>query len=200
MRISFDLIATGSVVRRRISSAALIAALVVATSAGRAAAGEKPVFEARSGLDIARAASTSWAEDAVLVYVENDEDVNASGAAERWGYLFFSPSLNQSRVYSVRDGKILVAENLEIKFEAPPLAGDWIDSGKAMAVADEKLGSEFRRDHGGQLSTMLLMRGAFDDKDADETTWTLVYTSPDGPSLFVVVDASEGKVRRTWRG
>jgi hypothetical protein len=200
MRIAFDSQNSWSALRRRVALAALVGALLLTGAAGRTVAGEKPVFEARSGLDIARAASNAWAQDAELVYVENDEDVNASGAAERWGYLFFSPSLNQSRVYSVRDGKILVAENLEIKFEAPPLAGDWIDSGRAIAAADEKLGGEFRRDHGGQLSTMLLMRGAFDDKDADQTTWTLVYTSPDGPSLFIMVDAVEGKVRRTWKG
>ena len=47
---------------------------------------------------------------------------------------------------------------------------------------------------------MLLSRGAFRDDDPDETTWTLIYTSPDAPSLFVVVDAAGGKVRRTWRG
>jgi hypothetical protein len=47
---------------------------------------------------------------------------------------------------------------------------------------------------------MLLMRGAFQDKDPDQTTWTLIYTSPSAPSLFVVVDATAAKVRRTWRG
>jgi len=47
---------------------------------------------------------------------------------------------------------------------------------------------------------MLLMRGAFDDTSPDRTSWTLVYTAPHAPSLFVVVDAAEGKVRRTWRG
>jgi hypothetical protein len=28
----------------------------------------------------------------------------------------------------------------------------------------------------------------------------LIYTSPQAPTLFVVVDAVTGKVKRTWRG
>ena len=47
---------------------------------------------------------------------------------------------------------------------------------------------------------MFLMRGPFQDGDPDETTWTFVYASANAPSLFVVVDAAQGKVRRTSRG
>jgi hypothetical protein len=152
------------------------------------------------GLDIAGAAAEAWAPDAVLVYIENDEDVNDLGAADRWGYLFHSQGLEKSRVYSVRDGKILVAENLDMKFESPPLPAGWIDSGAALAAAEEKAGREFREKHAGHLATMLLMRGAFHDGDPDRTTWTVLYTSPSSPSLWVVVDAADGSVRRTWRG
>lgn len=49
-------------------------------------------------------------------------------------------------------------------------------------------------------ATMLLMRGAFSEGDPDTTSWTLVYSAPGAPSLFVVVDAAAGKVQRTWRG
>lgn len=168
--------------------------------AAPAGAGPKPPFEARAGLDLAAAAARAWAPDAYLVYLENDEDLNAAGAAERWGYLFFSPSLDRSRGYSVRDGKIAAAEDLPMKFEAPPVDPGWIDSGAALALAEKKAGLEFRSEHGGTLATMLLMRGAFSGGDPDETTWTLIYHSPDAPSLFVVIDAAEGRVRRTWRG
>lgn len=157
-------------------------------------------FAARAGLDVARAAAGAWAADAVLIYVENDEPVAPGGTAGRWGYLFYSPALDQARVYSVRGGKIVVAENLDMKFEAPPLALDWMDSDAAIAVGDRVAAGAFRKAGAAQLSTMLLMRGAFQDKDPDQTTWTLVYTSPQAPSLFVVVDASQGNVRRTWRG
>jgi len=185
---------------RPLARAALALALGLGLAAAPAGAGPKPPFEARAGLDLAAAAARSWAPDAYLVYLENDEDLNAAGAAERWGYLFFSPSLDRSRGYSVRDGKIAAAEDLPMKFEAPPVSAGWIDSGAALALAEQKAGLDFRREHGGALATMLLMRGAFHGGDPDETTWTLIYHSPDAPSLFVVIDAAAGKVRRTWRG
>lgn len=174
--------------------------MLLAACAGPVAAGERAPFAARAGLDLAADAAHSWAGDAALVYLENDEPLDASGAAERWGYLFYSPGQEKSRVYSLRQGKIVVAEYLEMRFEAPPLASDWIDSDAALAAAERGGGREFREKHAGRLGTMLLMRGAFADDDPDQTTWTLIYTAPDGPSLFIVVDASEGKVRRTWRG
>jgi hypothetical protein len=157
-------------------------------------------FAARAGLEVATAAAQSWAQDAVLVYLENDEDLDAQGAAVRWGYLFYSTTAQKARAYSVRDGRILAAENLDIKFEAPPVASGWIDSGAAIDAAEREVGRVFKQQSGGRLSTMLLMRGAFDDVNPDRTTWMLIYTVPNAPSLFVVVDAAEGKVRRTWRG
>lgn len=177
-----------------------LALLVALSLGGSSRAGEHRATAARSGVGLAASAAASWAPDAFLVYVENDEDVNEGGAAARWGYLFHSPSLEKSRAYSVRDGEIVEAEDLEIKFEAPPLASGWIDSGSALAIAEDEVGREFRSRHQGRLATMLLMRGAFHDGDPDRTTWTLVYTSLGAPALFVVVDAVDGEVRRTWRG
>jgi hypothetical protein len=174
--------------------------LFLALLATPVAARDRVPFPAKAGLDVAHAAARAWSEDAYLVYVENDEDLDEQGASVRWGYLFYSPRLDKARVYSVREDRILVAENLEMRFEAPPLAADWMDSGAALEVAEQKAGREFRGKHGGRLSAMLLMRSAFNDGDPDQTTWTFIYTAADGPSLFVVVDALEGKVRRTWRG
>ena len=48
--------------------------------------------------------------------------------------------------------------------------------------------------------TMLLMRGAIQEDQPDRTTWMLVYTAPNLPALFVVLDAADGTVLRTWRG
>ena len=162
-------------------------------------AGEPAPFGARAGLDIAAVSALAWAPDARLVYIENDEALDGQGAAARWGYLFFSPHLDKARAYSVRDGKIAVADTLDMKLETRPLASDWIDSGVALAAA-ERVGRSFCQQHGGRLSTMFLMRGPFQDGDPDETTWTFVYASANAPSLFVVVDAAQGKVRRTSRG
>jgi dipeptidyl aminopeptidase/acylaminoacyl peptidase len=181
---------------------ALVAAgaMLLAGCVAPALAGEPVPSAARAGLNLAQEAALSWAADAALVYLENDEPLDDLGAAGRWGYLFYSPSQEKARVYSLRQDKIVVAEYLDMRFEAPPVASDWIDSGAALAAAERGGGREFREKHAGRLGTMLLMRGAFADDDPDQTTWTLIYTAPNGPSLFIVVDASEGKVRRTWRG
>jgi hypothetical protein len=181
----------------RLAAAALFVALLAATPAS---AKPPAPIAARTGLDLAWAAARAWATDAELVYVENDEDVDAAGAAARWGYLFVSPSGGRARAWSVREGRIAAAENVEMALEAPPLPASWIDSDAALAAADREAGRAFRNGARGHLSTMLLMRGAFDESDPDRTTWTLVYTAPGAPSLWVVVDAAEGKVRRTWRG
>jgi hypothetical protein len=145
-------------------------------------------------------AARAWSPDAALVYVENDEALDERGAAARWGYLFHSAAKGRSRVYSVRDGDIVLAEHLDMRLDAPPLPADWIDSGPALEAGERAAGREFRARHGGRLATMLLMRGAFHDDDPDQATWTLVYIAAGAPSLFVVVDAAQGKVRRTWRG
>jgi len=176
------------------------AALALALFAAPVHSGPPAPIPARAGLDLASAAAAAWSADAQLVYVENDEDVDAAGGAERWGYLFRSPSSGRARAWSVQGGRIAAAENVEMAFEAQPLAAGWIDSGAALAAADREAGHAFRHGEQGRLSTMLLMRGAFDESDPDRTTWTLVYTAPGAPSLWVVVDAAEGKVRRTWRG
>ena len=181
--------------------AALAAALaLVALLAAGASAREHAPVAARAGLTSSAAAAQVWASDAALVYVENDEDLDDQGAAPRWGYLYFSASLQKARAYSVRDGEVVVAEDLEMQFEAPPVATEWIDSGAALAAAEARAGRAFRHDHEGRLATMLLTRGTFQVGDPNVTTWTLIYTAPHAPSLFVMVDAALGTVLRTWRG
>ena len=176
------------------------ALLAAALAAVPAAAKAPPPISARAGLDLARAAAKAWAADAELVYIENDEDVTAEGAAARWSFLFVSQESGRARGWSVREGRIAEAENVQMKLDALPLPDGWIDSGAALAAADREAGHAFRKGSQGKLSSMLLMRGAFDESDPDRTTWTFVYTSPGAPSLWVVVDAAAGKVRRTWRG
>jgi hypothetical protein len=187
----------GAGVLRAAIIAVLAAAGLIAPS--EAATRRQPVA-AHSGLVFAEAAAQVWAPDAALVYVENDEDVVAPGIATRWGYLFYSAGLGKARGYSVRDGRIVVAEDLAMTFAAPPVAVRWVDSEAALAAADGHGGREYCRAHAGQVGTMLLARGTFQQDSPDLTTWTIVYTSPSAPSLFIVVDAVQGKVCRTWRG
>ncbi len=175
-------------------------ALALLLLASVAPAAERAPVHARSGLDLARAAAVIWSQDASLVYLENDEPLDTHGAATRWSYLFHSPALKKSRVYSIRDGKILVAEEFAIKFEAPPVAGEWIDSAEAFAISDEGPARRFCFENAGKVQTMLLMRGAIQENEPDRTTWMLVYTAPNLPALFVILDAKDGTVLRTWRG
>jgi len=168
--------------------------------AGPTLAGDHPTFGARDGLDVAGSAARAWAEDATLVYLENDEPITAAGHAVRWGYLYYSATKAEARAYSVRGGKVVTAEDLVMTFEAPPVPGTWVDSDVALAAADEKAGLDFRTEHGGEAGTMLLMRGVFHADEPDAVTWLVVYRAENVPSLFVVVDAASGKVAKTWRG
>ncbi len=174
--------------------------VVLAACVIPARSGEPTRFSARAGLEVARDAAASWAPDAQLVYLENDEMVGPDGTAIRWGYLFYSPVKAKARSYSVREGKVLEAADLGFDFEAPPLAGEWIDSHAARVAAEEKAGEKYCREFNGRLAAMLLIRGAFHDKKPDATTWALVYQSETQPALLVIVDASSGDVVRTLRG
>ena len=142
----------------------------LATVVAPAAAGKHEPFTARAGMDLARDAALVWAADAQLIYIENDEQVGLTGTSARWGYLFYSERKEVARGYSIRDGKILEAADLEFDFEAPPLAEDWVDSSTALAAAEKKAGEKYRSEHGGTLETMLLIRGAFHDKKPNATT------------------------------
>ena len=180
----------------RAAACALLALLIAAP----ASPGRSVPVHARAGVDLAAAAAHIWSSDAYLIYIENDEPFDTHGASMRWGYLYYSPSLEKARGYSVREGKVVVADDLAMKFEAPPIPGDWIDSAAAFTISDEGPARRFCHENDGRLDTMLLLRGAIQDNQPDRTTWMLVYSAPNLPSLFVIVDAADGKVLRTWRG
>lgn len=182
----------------RRSAVAVIAGLMMCVPA--AGARDHAAFAARQGLDAARAAARSWSEDATLVYLENDEALTGEGTSPRWGYLFFSPGSQKSRAYSIRDGRVLQAETLEMDFVAPPVREEWLDSGAAVAAAASEAERAFRPQSAGAPRTMLLARGVFAEGTPDQTNWLLVYQCPGQAALYVVVDAVSGKVRRTWRG
>ncbi|MCB1164135.1 hypothetical protein KDL67_15710 [bacterium] len=182
----------------------LLLALGIAPWSTPARADERAPFAARDGLALAADAARAWADDAQLVYVENDEDLGAAGQAPRWGYLFRSTQRGRCRSYSLSfDGgaaKVLQARDLDFDFDAPPLPTQWVDSAAALLSADDAGGRDYCRKHQGRLSSMVLLRGAFHPQRPDMSTWTVVYTSPDAPSFYVLLDASSGHAVRTWRG
>ncbi len=180
-----------------LTGALLTGALLLAANAY---ARDRQGVAAHDGLSLATAAAQTWAADGFLVYLENDEPVDAHGAAGRWGYLFYSPSLDRARAYSVRDGRIVTAQDLGGHMPAPPVHAGWIDSDAARRAADAEAARVFGRHATAEVATMLLARGAFGDADPDPTSWTVVYHAPGAASLFVTVDAITGAVRRSWRG
>lgn len=181
----------------------LLMAFALSTSPSHAgetapASGGSPT-PARQGLPIADAAARAWASDAALVYVENDDELNAAGLCPRWGYLYFSPKLERARAWSVRGTTITVAEDVDVRFEAPALSPAWLDADQALAAAEKGGGGAYRKEFGGKLQTMLLMRGAVVERGPDFPNWTFVYAAPGAPSLYVAVNAADAKVARTWR-
>ena len=164
-----------------------------------ARAGDRPVAAA-DAVDLAATAARAWADDARLVYAENDEAVDADGRAARWGFLFHSTARDAARAYSIGDGEVERAEDLSFDFAAPPLASTWLDSDEALRHAEEAGGADYRGEHGATLRAMVLTRGLFHLDEADRTTWTCVYDAPGQPSLWIVLDARDGDVLRRWKG
>jgi hypothetical protein len=150
-------------------------------------------------LDLARDAAFAWAPDAHLAYLENDESLSEAGTTVRWGYLFYAPSRDAARAYSIEGGRIVQAIDVTVRFDAPPIQDSWIDSAAALAAAQQELRGSLAS-YAGPPSTMLLMRGAFDEKEPDRTCWMVCFRAEGAPSLFVVVDAATGSVVRNWRG
>lgn len=173
-----------------------IACLV--TSAAHA--GDVAPYTARSGQALAAEAALAWSDDANLIWVENDEALSDDGSSPRWSYLFYSAHRDAARSYSIRDGKVAVAQDLSFSFPAPPVEGEWIDSSRALAIAESGHGAKFRAEQAGRLRSMLLLRGLLYQEAPDAVTWAIVYESADAPGLWVVIDATSGKVVRTWRG
>jgi hypothetical protein len=185
----------GRFARRALGSAAV--ALCGCVCVGRA--GNLPATQARDALSLVQEAAFAWANDAHLAYLENDEALTEAGAAARWGYVFYAPSRAAARGYSVEDGTIIQAADLTVRFDAPPISNRWIDSQAALAAANQELRGD-RDQYGTVPTTMLLMRGAFDEKEPDRTCWLICFRAQGLPSLFVVVDAGSGSIVRTWKG
>lgn len=176
---------------------ALVIACVLNTVAASPLLARDPVpISAGSAFDLALEAARAWSVDATLVYLENDEAVDANGAAFRWGYLFYSPELDDARAYSVANGEIVATLDPSFRFDAPPLPGSWLDSDDALRLAQEHV----REQALGLPSSMVLLRGAFDGEKPDRTCWLVSFRQEGAPATFVVVDSAEGRVVRTWRG
>lgn len=171
-------------------AAVVVTALAVAhVDAGDTAVG------ARAGLDLAATAADAWADDARLVWVENDAPIDANGRAVAWGYLYYSDEKHAMRSWSVRDGRITTAQDHTVSAEAPALGLGWSDSERAAAQAWDGGGREFCGGT-GRLESLVLVYGIF----APRSTWVAVFAAGAGPRLHIVLDADDGDVVKRWRG
>lgn len=151
-------------------------------------------------VELAREAARAWADDARLIFVENDADIDTDGRAPRWGFLFWSRQRDAARAYSLSADEILLATEPGIDLPALPISTTWIDSEEVLARAEEEGGRKYRQERGGTVENMVLVRGIFHEKHPERTTWTVVYRSRDFPSLWVVLDAATGDLVRRWEG
>jgi hypothetical protein len=171
-----------------------VAALVVALVPSRPAWAEPA--SARTGMHLAAAAADAWADDARLVWVENDAPVDSAGRADGWGYLYYSREKHAMRSWSVREARIVAAIDHTVSAEAPALAGEWQDSPDIAARAWDARGEAAAPATAATLQSLVLVRGVF----AAETAWVAVFDDGPGPRLHVLLDAATGDVLKRWRG
>lgn len=156
------------------------------------AAAAEPVT-ARVGMDLAASAADAWADDARLVWVENDAPIDSTGRADSWGYLYYSREKHAMRSWSVRDARIVAAVDHAVSAEAPALGADWKDSAE---IAARALGERGDAAVAARLEGLILVQGVF----APGTAWVAVFDDGPGPRLHLLLDAASGEVLKRWRG
>ena len=149
---------------------------------------------ARNSLAIASKAADVWVDDAHLVWIENDDDLDAQGHSRAWGYLFYSESLGAMRSWSVQQGKLQKPQDHSVRAAAPALDLQWIDSNAAVDLVWHQARKDAEVDW--SLVSLVLVRGVFDAQQ----TWVAVFDNGEGPRLHVVLRASNGDLLRRWRG
>ncbi|MBP6565174.1 MAG: hypothetical protein KA200_06075 [Burkholderiales bacterium] len=88
---------------------------------------------AKAALKEVTAASKQWQPDAVLTHVSTLA-ATPDGKARSWLYTAYSPQAKKSAIVTARDLKVEV-EPVNRNTSVEPLAGDWMDSDKAMDAA-----------------------------------------------------------------
>lgn len=155
---------------------------------------------ARQALPVAEAAASAWMRDARLIYLENDSALDARGGAAAWGFLFHSELADSWRNVAVHRGQVAHEGPLPFPFAGPDLPAAWIDSNRAIGIAEDSGGREFRQRTGAALEHAVLGRGIFTDWNGPPT-WTVVYRSPDGGGeLAIVVNAADGSLLSRFEG
>jgi hypothetical protein len=185
---------------KRLAILSCVGAAIAMTAANAPAKDEPSPVSAAGVHALADDAARSWAEDARLLYVENDADVSLGGHAKSWGYLYWSDHRDAGRSYSLHEDRIVLANNPSVDLPSLPLHDNWIDSDAALDQAEASGGRDYRENRAGRVQNMVLVRGVFDEEHPERSTWTVVYSSPSYPSLWIVIDATSGDLVRKWEG
>jgi hypothetical protein len=154
---------------------------------------------ARQALPVAEAAASAWMRDARLIYLENDGALRGEGGADTWGFLFRSEIADSWRNIAVSGGTVVHEGPLPFPFAAPVLPESWIDSARAVQIAETSGGRAFREQRGAALRHAVLGRGVFTDWGGP-ATWTVIYRAADHAELAIVVNADDGSVLERFEG
>ena len=153
---------------------------------------------AREKLDEAKAMAVNLASDAKLIFINTDSDVTLDGKAGQWMYFFKSESKNRLYEIDYDDGNISRQqplhswEDFQVRFQFQPLPQNWIDSDKAIDVAEANGGSDFRAARGNRYAIKMRLLPPF-AMIYPVAVWDISYRSDDN-YFDIQVDALTGEV------
>ena len=137
---------------------------------------------AKAALKEVTAASKQWQPDAVLTHVST-LTATPDGRSRSWLYTVYSPRAKKSAIVTARDLKVEV-DPVDRNTSVEPLAGDWMDSDKAMDAA-RKAGLATGADGIGLGLT------TFGAGSAKRVYWTVTVTT-DAAIASVTLDPASG--------
>ncbi len=144
---------------------------------------------AREAVGVATPLAHKWKGDATLVSVTTMLKANPDGTSDRWVVTYNSAGARKSLdVHVVAGGKVLQEITSHYK-PLQPIPSSWMDSTKAISIAKGQL-------QGKKVKTYWMGLALYQGKPC----WSVKCRFNRGTPLWVEVNASSGKVIKTWRG
>ncbi len=147
------------------------------------------LLTAQQAFRIAREEAQKWASDAALIEISNfGGSSEADGRAARWKFRFVSRSKGAGLDVHISKGEVL--QTMDVDYENSEfIKGNWIDSPEAMDVAKKYFKGSTARNY-------WLGLGSSDGV----VSWSVKCSREEGQPIWVKVNASTGKVMKTWEG
>jgi hypothetical protein len=153
-----------------------------------------PPTTARFNLPAAVQAAHNWAADAELMFVgAHTGSISAAGTTDMWYFDFHSASLDSDYITIIANGS-LVYQGLAgaLSPSTIPLPPDWIDSDKAMLVAELHGGREYRMNNQDVLVSGGVARGVFFPQPG-RAVWFFTYNSSTADPLNIYIASVTGE-------